>query len=428
MGIDLSMTGRYDTTKYASPTDWLQATQHWLQENAAEGIGRLGMGKNREEHDVLLVETYIDARAEFIIPEAGIVYFAERTSSIGPGYHAYLIDLCERVAAEVGATWEQIDDETGYSQSGNFAAVQQAMLGWLGNLAAAVAERLDEEYEELRVCMGFDYGYPNEEGVMTPLGPRKAQWWKTVAEDPSRGVDFFPWFEQGFGANYHRGRALLLMWNEIRWREPFDDDEKALWVDAYESLKKAHELDSTMQLPWREWSELFDFVGSKDYDLWDTVGDHADDVDPDERLIGYRRNPVRAILPNGWSVTIPGETQEKWEDDGTWFISDDYSHAAWLTFLSAHEGNTITPEEGLAGIGEPEDTLKEWDHEGENGLLGKAFLIKVEGDGRPFLCLQAYSAVTNHLARCRFCFADIQGLEWALDLWKGIEHRQTHTD
>ncbi|MGF1581932.1 MAG: hypothetical protein ACFCD0_21615 [Gemmataceae bacterium] len=425
MGIDLALTGRYDTNQYISPIDWLRAAQRWLQTNASNSIGGQGVGKNHEDHDTLFIASYIDMQTEFSIPQEGMVHFSGRTSSVGPGYHAHLVDLCKQLATDTGVTWEEINDETGYFETGHFQNVQENMLGWLGNLAAAVAERLDEDYQELRVCMGFNYSFPNEEGVLTPLGPRQTQWWKAVAENPRTGSDFFAWFEQGLGANYHLGRALWLMWNDIRWREPFDDDEKALWAQTYDALKKAYELDPTMELPWREWSELFDFVGSKDYDLWDTVGDRADDIDPDERLIGYRRSSVKAILPNGWTATILGETQERWEDDGRWFISDDYSHAGWITLLSAHEGNTITPEEGLADIEEPEDSLKDWYHEGENGLLGKAYLVKVEGEGSTFLCLHTYSAVTNHLARGRFCFADFSGLEWALEMWKGLEHPQS---
>src|SRR5690606_3968705 len=60
--------------------------------------------------------------------------------------------------------------------------------------------------------------YP-EVALATPLGPRDEAWRAAVAARPEAGLDALPWATEGLGAAHRLGRALSLIWHEVRFRE-----------------------------------------------------------------------------------------------------------------------------------------------------------------------------------------------------------------
>ncbi|HEX2336732.1 MAG TPA: hypothetical protein VHI72_09675, partial [Hyphomicrobiaceae bacterium] len=58
------------------------------------------------------------------------VAFDAKTSVAGPGYHAALIDLCDRLRADLGIAWrwDVGGDETGYATDRDLAKLHQAFV------------------------------------------------------------------------------------------------------------------------------------------------------------------------------------------------------------------------------------------------------------------------------------------------------------
>jgi hypothetical protein len=164
--------------------------------------------------------------------------------------------------------------------------------------------------------------------VLTPLGPRSAEWLAAVAGDRLSGADVFPWREPTLDAPFYRDRALTLMWCEYPWRPPLTADEGELADQIAADLATAHKLDPQLPLPWREWASVAADLAADagqytvepvPAELREEITRRAAAINPADPLIGYRRRPVWVPLADGWSVQVPGGFAEGWAADGkTW--------------------------------------------------------------------------------------------------------------
>jgi hypothetical protein len=92
--------------------------------------------------------------------------------------------------------------------------------------------------------------------AITPLGPRDRDWFWKVSTGSIHPKEFFPWFDAGLGADYFPNRALVQMWNNVRWRNPVNESETALLKSVVNSLKVAYNLNNALDFPYGEWIEL----------------------------------------------------------------------------------------------------------------------------------------------------------------------------
>lgn len=264
--------------------------------------------------------------------EGGALCLSAKTSTVGPGYHAFVCDLAHRLEPVLGAPWrgpgddEPIGDETGYFQSGDRAALEAELLRWVRGLCDVVAERVAEGASGLLVSLPTDAQYEFDGVMATPMGPRDAAWLSEVLRRPERGMDLFPWWEPGLGAGHARGRALARMWTEVRWRAPMTEAERRTLALVDADLRRAHRLASGGELPWAEWAELVRWLGLEDPVAREVLA-RGQALRP---AIGYRRRPVRVSLPGGWSVRVPGEMATQLDDDGTWSASSP-GRTVWMS-------------------------------------------------------------------------------------------------
>ncbi len=135
------------------------------------------------------------------------------------------------------------------------------MLRWLAALAHVVTDQKFAEQSHVRmVSMPLGYSYPEQEGILTPLGPRTADWFRQVVQEPARGIEFFSWWPEGVGAAFFLGRALCRMWQDVRWRTPESEGEGELLMDVHHDLERAYRLDPAAAIPWREWAEILEYL------------------------------------------------------------------------------------------------------------------------------------------------------------------------
>ena len=92
--------------------------------------------------------------------------------------------------------------------------------------------------------------------MLTPLGPRTADWARAVAREPLCGTDFFPWWSADLDHAFYRNRALARLWCDFPWRPPLTEAEGEEADQIANDLATAFKLDPGGELPWAEWLEL----------------------------------------------------------------------------------------------------------------------------------------------------------------------------
>ncbi len=345
-----------------------------------------------------------------------------KTSTLGPGYHAYLCELLHALESDLGARFasgsddeddeDDSGDESGYFQSGDRAALEAETFAWLRGLLNIVAENMNDGSSGLMISMSTDTIFEFDDAIATPLGPRSQAWLEAALRDPRAAIDIFPWWSSGTGAEHAAGRALVRMWTEVRWREPVDDEELELLDSIDEDLRRAHELDPTLALPWAEWADILDWL-ERDDALAERVHQRAQGS---TARIGYRRRPVRTNLTGGWSIRIPGEMTTSFDDEGTWcaFVP---GRTVWMSsFTIVDRSNPTRSAAETLPTKESGDTPLELPAPAE-GYAHRA-TIGTTGDGDTMVTVQV--ARPQRLALLTFVLDDADDLDWVREIVGGI--------
>jgi hypothetical protein len=439
MAVGLHLTGHFRPGGAGpAPEEWLDQAAAWLEGHEEEPLMLCRRGENAAGQPTLFLQIHPNAEdVELMVPAVGQLVVSARTSSLGPGYHIFLCHLLHRLGRQFKVAWEEpgaadaTGDETGYFFTRDAAAVRTEMLNWLSVLARIVAENTLPHAAEVRmVSMPLGYSYPDARGVVTPLGPRSTDWFRSIAAEPSCGVVFFPWWEEGAGAAFFRGRALTRMWQDVRWRIPITDDEAELLMDVHLDLERAFRRAPVTPLPWREWHEivtyLHDYFGYVEFmegeDFEEEIQQRAAALPAEGPRIGYRRGRVQVSLTGGWSLTIPGELAEEWEQGGqtwsAWYLGRIIRFSSW-SVQGSEKGerpvDEILPELELP----PAEELYETS---EGPVRGRAVFVACQEDGLSAWNLRAYSAVDGGFALCNIYVHGREDLPWALDVWKTLRH------
>jgi hypothetical protein len=441
MGVGLFLTGTYASDVVGqSADDWLEQVAAWLESHEEEPLMLCHRAANDAEQPTLFVHMHPCAEeVEISVPAPGICAVVAKTSTVGPGYHIFVCELLHALGTQFQLEWDEPDgdedtgDETGYFFKRNPALVRQEMLRWLSALSRVVVENCrDDEVNIRMLSMPLDYSFPGHAGIVTPTGLRSPQWFEQMVETPERGIDFFPWWPEGVGAAFFLGRAMCRLWQEVHWRTPITEDEGELLMDVHLDLERAYHLDPGSAIPWREWREMLDYLNEyfgyaefqHEEGLEDEIKRRADEIDPDAPRIGYRRGPVQVMLTGDWSIVIPGEFAEEWEDSGETWSAWYGGRTVWVTSWSVQGENdeTLSPSEILDSRSWPaEGEGKIIQHE-DGALLGRAVFMECVEEEQTVWNLKAYSAIEGNFALCNIYLQDESDLPWALEVWKSLRN------
>lgn len=322
-----------------------------------------------------------------VLPDGDLEVAAE-TAGVGPGYHAHVIARLTPMLDELDLVWD-----------GDEPDPREAMGAWLAAELARGATRVG-----MPAGRSFDAGG----AVHTAMGPRDRAWCDAVIAEPARGADAFAWWDDGPG-RLERSRALLAMWHEVPWREPIDEDERALMTRVDEDLRAARRADATLALPWRAWAELCAYLGEDDARILELRA-RGDERAP---AIGYRRHPMEVELTGGWVVTLPGAFVGAWEDDGARYWATDGDRMIEFTSLTA---NTAQSSQELLDVA-PErhgvlERIEEPDRRGRAEAYEEGHLRVVHG--------LMTSAPEIAILTCKCDPADEP---WALATWRSLSLR-----
>jgi hypothetical protein len=434
MSVELRVAGEYTPADQAERDDvqkWLRRLHMRLVARASGVQYGIRTGNDAKGRAALRVDLHPSANPlEFVVPRSGRVEAAAMTSPVGPGYHSYVCELLTLVGKDLKIDWKLPEqdkyscDETDFFFTGDLERLEQCMLGWLRVVSDTIVHSLGQKDPALIVAMSFSHQYRYHGPVVTPLGPRDAAWWQAVNTDPRNGIDFFPWWSEGKTAPFYLGRALVRMWRDVRWRMPMGVKELSLVLGVLSDLTKAYQLDSTLSYPWVEWAELIDHfktlaakAGAKSEPALDAeIYRRAKSVPPGPR-IGYRRQPVRVALSEGWSIEIPGEMREDKKDNGVLYFWGG-GRTVWFALLPP------TPNSRARS---PEELERVWLLKGEkvdfrnDKVTGTAVFSPTVENGKNMWMLRGVSEAGAKQAVCSIVFLDRRDRDWAVATWKSIQ-------
>ncbi len=340
--------------------------------------------------------------------ERGEVEVETKTSTVGPGYHAWLVDLLEAVGREVGLEWDWSQDELPYSTTRDFVVLQREFDEHLGALATVV---LDTNHEG-GMAINLGLGQPQLKGAYTStvLGPRDRAWWDRASrESGAVARDFCLWWDRAHDANVEFKLGLGLLWTDVRWRPPENEDEAAMAKVALDAIQSAEEGGAKADWPRREIEELRQLLAFE--------GEAADLKEPAPTGVGYYRGmQSRAMGP--WSVDVPAYFYSDVEDDGATLVS---MYASRTIHLSAYgmDGEDDSPEDVLAKAAEPIDGPLPIRFSA-TGRAGAASIEPCEEDGWSGFTLHGLMASKGSFARVTVAFEHEHQREWAISTWQSL--------
>ncbi len=124
------------------------------------------------------------------------------------------------------------------------------------------------------------------------------------------------------------------------------------------------------------------------------------------------------MASGGWSIEIPGELAERWEERGAW-VGWDGRRSIWLSTLEAQD--SIDTDQTLEGLPQPEGEgdMLALEHGGMRALAG--FTDSVVDD-RPLITMHAIAAFRSHAAIGTIVLERSADREWALATWASLTH------
>jgi hypothetical protein len=427
----VGQTAKRGITHRVPPADRLVAdAQRWIGAEYGDIVRSMRCEQAPSGEVELLLDLHPAADTVTIaVGEAGRVVASADTSAVGPGYHTFVGRVLERLGEALDVAWSGDDEPAGAAQDGaakgaphvrrtplaERSGVERAHLAVLGRTLGRALELRRDGITGIQVGTRPGTRYAFDGAIATPVGPRDDAWLEQAAREGRVAIDVRPWWMDATDARYLLGRALCLMWTEVRWRQPADDEERAVFDEALRLLRRALPMDPSLPYPWREWHELMT-LSEVDDPMEHRVAPRAERADPSVPPIGYRRRPV-TILHEGWALEVPGSFAERRTAEEWW--GGERGRGVTLAGVeTGSDAGPMRPDAFLARVagdlGDPVLNHRDGD------LVGKARLGTDASSGVEVAVLEGYSAVPGRGAAIRIVFEDADDWRWAVDLWRAL--------
>lgn len=294
--------------------------------------------------------------------DRGSVLISAKTSTIGPGYHAMLVDLVDEVArrANITLAWEgdgdNGGDETDYHEHRDMKLLREETVRWLKTVSGLILEHAGEGVEQFQINMPVGCDMVSRDFfVMSPMGEFQRGWFDAVAgagesELETMAERFFPaWHEAGRAEYWANTGRYLMLW-EVDWTVPADEGQRRGYEDVIACFEQARKLDPTLPLPEAELGELGKLLESREVPS-----------PPATDGFGFRRGPMMRPVGSDWSAEIPGyfrlgeDVHENGRHQYYWFGAREV-HFSTLGFRSTDDGMTAAD---MVGGGSEDDNREE---------------------------------------------------------------------
>ena len=308
---DLECQGRLNPAVGSSaPIDLVAAVSAWLAAHHGHAVEATAARPTADGGATLELHLHPnDPGVRFAVDAAGHVRVNATTFYVGPGFRVFLGRLLRRLGADLGIEWQEAPPI-------NPRAASEAAQLRLIEEAREVVDQLADEDRFPALLMSDTHRYLHNGLVATPVGPRDMKWLSAAAVGALSLDDAFVWARPGRGPRALRGRALSLMWTQVRWRRPQDEREQGVLERVDGLLDAAFSGEPNLSLPWAEWAEVQSLAGIETV-LSDEVRRRASQS-TSWPPVGYRRRAVEVRLRAGWWTRIPGSMAERWREPGVW--------------------------------------------------------------------------------------------------------------
>jgi len=420
MGVGLYVTGIFPRVgmnrRAPSKDDLFEQMRGVIGAFASDPFDR-GWLSFDEEDDAMVVSLFPAAECVRLEWSRKELTASTKTSTLGPGYHAYVVDLLKQVGEKCGVEWDWDEDETGYGRTGDFHQLERLMVKHVRMLGQDILGNEDLSARDpgddaCSLLLNMPLGDPRpvlDVFSVSPTGPLRREWWEQVVamDDPLEPAkQMMPWWNRERNAQDWLNIGKMLLWSVVKWRPPADQEERAEIDRTLACFEQARRLDPTIQVPQREIDELRELARAEEWDA----------RRPAERGMGFSRGDVRVHLGGGATVRVPGYFLPSFsEEDGT-------SAYAWgersVTVTSGElKDRTLTPREVIAATELPMEGAKVvLDIDGEERAV-KA--VQAEEDGEHII--SAVVAGRGTLVRVTVVYEDEADREWALKTVRYVE-------
>jgi hypothetical protein len=371
------------------------------------------------------LEVYLHPAAERLelIRDGVAVICSAKTSTCGPGYHAYVVELLQRAGSKVGIDWTldgDYGDETGYWTDRSFERLQEQMAGWLHAVSGSIVKHA-AEYQNLMINMPL--GFPTladggKHTIITPIEPRTAEWFELAARSREEALrlapGFFPWWNHGQDGEFWRGLGLVWAWGNLSWSPPTSDEERATYQLVLTAFQRAAAAGAG-GLPNDEIDEVASLLAA----------DEDTDLPPADSFpmrIGYRRRRLRRPLTGRWQVTLPGYFYHGEENDGgtvVYWYGDRTVRGSSFT-VTRRDGRAATAAEMVANMTPPENPDAEVIDERASDPPGWATVEWKDDENGCYWELTGQTGAVNDLCLTTICYEDEADREWAVNTWRTV--------
>jgi hypothetical protein len=394
-----------------------------IMDDADDPLFRRLISTSVEEHTLFVTLHPCAEPVEFVWKPAGEIVVSDKTSTVGPGYHAHVIDLLERLGRELRLQWDWSDndggDETGYVQKKDYPALQQQFAHFLQDLSRFILKEEMAENENIMVNMPVAMPRPKSQGFcLTPMGPLKRDWWDGLrdagpSELAARATDFYPWWNQTVDAEFWRNTGLILMWCDVRWHPPEPGPDAEVSQLAFDCLQRAVELDGRIEVPRTEMAELESFLRAPP---------QAKAKPPRPKGIGYRRHVMSHPTTGQWRIALPGYFYRQEEEGTITLWHNDLTVQVSSFAVKRDDGQPAPPRDMLPKkTAEDVEGAEVIDYEHKH-LRGWATIRQEQEDGETFWQLCGQMALPNSLCYVTIGYVDPRDKAWAIETFKSIFH------
>jgi len=350
--------------------------------------------------------------------EDGELHISARTNSAGPGYHAYLVDILDRLPAAPLAVF----DETDYYEHRDYQKLQDSMNSWLQGLSNALTQEGQySDTESLSISLSLQMiPMDDEHFTCCPLGFFDRAFFEKAIKGESNNSEFFIWWNQETDALFYRNSALYLMWYENNWLAPVLDSEFEILRATLSCLEKAYSLSEHLHYPVAEWLELAELDGDPAQIQKAQQLQHKGQAFSTKSVnvkLGYRKGQVSSQIIGGWRLVHDGKMHFERDEDGTaiWWDQDRTVRVSLIS-LALKEGTDSSNESLLQSVIQDESGYESFALKNSEAAAAIQHSQITEEDGE--LCQQTrlFVALNNELLILSVYYPDKNNRDWATSI------------